>query len=306
MSKRLFDQKELDALCKSGLVRVGEAIDRGDPDLATETVATVIALYRRFHQVYHGWSVSLSAFAAERFGHEAAAEIMSLDAVLARSARSGFSLDDIALLDEDPVSAVRDLLEGGDAPAAKALFSRVDSGARGLHDFYRDAVTTELSRVYRRGGVETLEACFRASSELDWMPWMMAETQDPPRDRLIAWADLLSVGNFGVLAIQEEDDKFVIRQDPCGSCGRQVREGRYKAPWNLAIVEDDHATTYGQGGVPIYRTHIPMMHYVMPVERIGAPWPLIRCSRKKEGVCRIHLYKDPKQKVPADAAAWLA
>ncbi|MGH8597098.1 MAG: hypothetical protein ACREXT_10620, partial [Gammaproteobacteria bacterium] len=65
-----------------------------------------------------------------------------------------------------------------------------------------------------------------------------------------------------------------------------------------------HPITYGTGGCTMYRTHIPQMHYWMPLEKIGAPWPLIQCPRKKGGRCQITLYKDPKRVVPRRAAIW--
>jgi hypothetical protein len=195
-------------------------------------------------------------------------------------------------------------LAARDLDGARRFFAEVETGARDLHDFYRDYVSTLLSNVYRRYGVDVLAECLRASSEKDWMPWMLTEVDTPPRERLIAWAELLGVGNFATIRIEEQADRFVMIQDPCGSCGRQHLGGRYDPPWNLATIVEPHATTYGTGGCTAYRAHIPMMHYVMPLERIGAPWPLIQCPRSKEGQCKVTLFKDTRQPVAPAEAGW--
>jgi hypothetical protein len=45
-------------------------------------------------------------------------------------------------------------------------------------------------------------------------------------------------------------------------------------------------------GVPVYRDHVRVMHWEMPIERIGRPWPRVECpAGMGAGVCRIVLEK---------------
>ena len=56
-----------------------------------------------------------------------------------------------------------------------------------------------------------------------------------------------------------------------------------------------HPITFERGDVPIYRTHVAVMHFLMADERIGVPWPVVACPRGAvPGPCRITLYKDPR------------
>jgi hypothetical protein len=304
MGDRLFSVEELDALSMSGAERVAAALHTGDAVEARRVFEHVLDQYRGFHGLYHGWTASLFAFLNENYGHEVCKALTHIEDVLAHSARVGMKLDLIRLLQENPEAEFSDRLAANDFNGAGEFYTDVERGARDLHDFYRDYVSTMLSRIYREYGVDALAACLRASSEKDWMPWMEEEIDTDPRARLIIWADLLSVGNFGNISIEEHDDRFVMTQDPCGSCGRQHRGGRYDEPWHLAIIEEPHPTTYGTGGCTAYRAHIPMMHYVMPVERMGGPWPLIQCPQEKSGQCRVTLFKDPRQPVPASEVGW--
>ena len=152
-----------------------------------------------------------------------------------------------------------------------------------------------LSYVYRHFGTDALEACLRYSSEKGWMPWMMEDVTHDPATRLREWARLLCVGNFATLTIEEDDEKFLIVQNPCGSCGRQDDHNRGEPPWHLTLVRERHPITFCRGDVSAYRTHIAVMHTIMPLERIGAPWPPIHCPKTAGEPCRILFYKDPKR-----------
>ena len=98
------------------------------------------------------------------------------------------------------------------------------------------------------------------------MPWMMEDVTHDPATRLREWARLLCVGNFATLTIEEDDEKFLIVQDPCGSCGRQDDHNRGEPPWHLALVRERHPITFCRGDVSAYRTHIAVMHTIMPLE----------------------------------------
>ncbi len=56
-----------------------------------------------------------------------------------------------------------------------------------------------------------------------------------------------------------------------------------------------HPITFDRGNVPIYRTHVAVMHFLMPTERLGVPWPVVACPPGSvAGPCRITLYKDAR------------
>lgn len=302
MSNRIFTQEELDSFCRSGKTRVAEALATKDPKIALKEFELVLDLFKQFPALYHGWIPSLFSFLDKRYGHEATKGLTNFEHVLSKSAASGMDLKAISATQEDPTKVFSEKLDKGDFEGAGLFFDQIDKGSRDLHDYYRDYVSYILSGIYREYGVEILSESLRASSEKDWMPWMMEDIESEPSARLIMWSELLSVANFGTISIVEEDDRFVMTQNPCGSCGRAHREGRYDSDWGLATVKEKHPITYDEGGTPVYRSHIPMMHFIMPVERIGAPWPLIQCPRTKAGSCKITLFKDSRKPVPQTEA----
>ena len=71
---------------------------------------------------------------------------------------------------------------------------------------------------------------------------------------------------------------------------------------DIAIVREACPLSFGDGGVPVYRTHVAVFHYLLPMERGGVPWPVIRCPRQLgTGPCRVLLYKDPSRTPPEHA-----
>jgi hypothetical protein len=299
--ERLFTQAELDALCVLGAARILSALDPLDRARAKAVFRDVDSAYREFHQIYHAWVGTIFEFLLERHGHDALTQAVPLGGGLAAASAMKLDAEAMSLVADGP-QRFDTLVDAGEIDDARGLVHRHEVVARELHDWYRDWVSALLSHVYRRFGTDGLEACLRYSSEKGWMPWMMEDVTHDPPTRLREWARLLCVGNFATLTIEEDDEKFLIVQDPCGSCGLQDDHNRGEPPWHLALVRERHPITFCRGDVSAYRTHIAVMHTIMPLERIGAPWPPIHCPKTVGEPCRILFYKDPKRVDDSDWA----
>ena len=297
-SQRLFTQSELDALCLPAADRVFAAIEGADKAHAQAVYTDVENAFREFHEIYHKWAATILEFLYERHGHEAMAKALPLETILAGAFRMGLTTKDVMTVAGSPHTRMAELIAAGDQAGAKKFYLEVEKAFRDLHDLYRDWVTSLMSHVYREHGVEGLNQCLRHSSKKGWMPWMMEDITHDAKTRLRDWVRLLAIGNFASLKIEEDDEKFVITQNPCGSCGRQHRDGRYEPPWNFPLVKEKHPITFNVGDVTTYRTHIAVMHTIMPIERIGAPWPVMECPQTKDGACRVLMYKNPRQAAP--------
>ena len=60
----------------------------------------------------------------------------------------------------------------------------------------------------------------------------------------------------------------------------QLESDAFPGPLDHAtIVTEVHPITFERGDVPIYRTHVAVMHFLMADERIGVPWPVVACPR---------------------------
>ncbi|WP_433220591.1 hypothetical protein ACQP00_18260 [Dactylosporangium sp. CS-047395] len=181
----------------------------------------------------------------------------------------------------------------GDPGGALEIFDRREAEWRAAIDVLRDWLSTLLSAVYSTWGPDELEVFHRRRGE-DALRGLMADIDRPAGERLVNLVRLLQ-GHFTDLAIDEDDEKFTIVQDPCGTCSRQVLDGRFGAGLGLAVVADEHPVAWGGRLTTIYRTHVPIWHVEMARERLGAPWPVNRCpSGLDGGACTILLYKNPR------------
>jgi hypothetical protein len=203
---------------------------------------------------------------------------------------------ELADLDRRPGAEVAGILRSGGADAAShamAVWGDVESAWRKSHDIHVDLVAVWLSQVYRGYGVDALEACLRHSGDRTLVAWMPIDRARPVEQRVRQWARLLR-GNFSNIRVDEDDDGFTFTQDPCGTCARQITRGAYAPPLDAAVVSEAHPITFGLGGVPVYRTHVPLFHRMIPMERAGEEWPEIRCPvGMGTGPCTVRLTKAP-------------
>jgi hypothetical protein len=293
----LLSQTELADLSRSPRQQLSDALARGNWDETQAVWADLRGAYFDLLTLFRTWVASLQEFILNTYGREALADASRLDAVVAGMLARAITVGNFDAGSEHHPDAVQASLAARDASGVLVAFDATEPGIRQVHDYLRDWISTYLSWVYRTHGLDALDRALRHSSELLWMPWMMEDVTHPAVQRVRDWARLLKA-NFATIRVEEDAEKFVLIQDPCGSCGRQHREGRYEGPAALAMIAEPHPLTFMRGGVTAYRTHIAIMHYIMPIERIGAPWPAIECPFTKDGVCRLVLYKDARRAAP--------
>jgi hypothetical protein len=284
---------ELDALARPPVEQLAAVVASGDVDASVATFLRLEGAYREFITGFHAFTAAIREHVLGRGGPAALAALdaAALRGALVDAARHGA---DAAMLDatrgpDGSAERFRERLEAAGAVGAMEVFDEVENALRRLHDVAVGQVAAALSHVYRTDGVDELEACLRHCGDRTLLAWMPRERTRPLDRRVRQWASMM-LANFATIRVDRTDDGFVITQDPCGTCSRQVLAGAYEGPDAYAVVEEPHAVTWQRGGVPVYRTHVAVMHDLMPRERTGAPWPEITCpAGAGAGPCRIVL-----------------
>jgi len=285
---RLLDDAALAELGRDPVERVRDALARGDLERATDLAARARRGWSRSIEGFRVWIVHALAFLTDRFGATAAG------GALAR------------------VTEVTDAwtpwsTEPAPAPTGTPLLDGLLADARTArddHDRWLDGVCALLTHVYRTHGIDALRESMEYAGDETLLAWMPDDITRDPVARVRTWAAMLQ-GNFATVRVEEDDERFVIVQEPCGSCGRQLLSGRHPGPFDHATVAEVAPITFDRGGVPVYRTHVAVMHFLVPEARLGVPWPVVACPRGTVAApCRLHLYKDPLDPAAlADAAA---
>lgn len=110
-------------------------------------------------------------------------------------------------------------------------------------------------------------------------------------------------GRLGDIEVFEEEDRWGIRFDPCGSGGRTYRNdadrglpARMKPPFSFGVTTAEHDWAWNKKGVCLYCAHCCCLNERMPIKRFGYPtrvvdpptWP-DEAGKK----CTWYVYKDP-------------
>jgi hypothetical protein len=289
---RLFSDEALAALSRSPRRQLEDATATGD---AAEVRALTTALERSFVGTVEGtrnWIAHTLGFAAQR-------DEPLLMSALVDATEHFFAVypDPVAARPPDEPRAaplIAQLVERGDTDLALARFDAMEDRWRRAQDALRDWLSVLLSSIYRECGIDVLEQALRYTAERTLFDWMPTDMARPPEKRLPSWVRMLQ-GHFSPLRVEEDDEKFTLVQDPCGTCTRQIQQGRYAGPLDLAIIEEAHATTWNRGHTPIYRSHVPLWHVTLAQELVGVPWPVNQCpAGLGTGPCRVLLFKDPR------------
>jgi hypothetical protein len=173
--------------------------------------------------------------------------------------------------------------------AAIAELDGVREDWRQLHDRMADLMAGILAFVVRRFGEARLEDCYRAIMEPylqeRYMPFDVRVTPyEETLDRNLYIAleamrgHLVGPGRRGDIELEERDDRWVLRFDPCGSGGRILRgdpdEGtgsRVLAPYEFGVIEEPRPWTWNETGVCHYCAHCNLALSTIPAERWGHP-----------------------------------
>ncbi len=110
----------------------------------------------------------------------------------------------------------------------------------------------------------------------------------------------------GRVEVEEDEGKWVMSFDPCGSGGR-MRRGepmlgqtpRGEAPYGFGFTEEAHDWTWQQEGVCLYCAHCAFVNEIFPIERLGAPMRITEYPEGPDDKCRWTVFKSQ-----ADVPDW--
>ena len=104
----------------------------------------------------------------------------------------------------------------------------------------------------------------------------------------------VSSEGMGDDAITEEEDRYVISMNPCGSGGRMRRKGRMEPPFNYGKTKKAYPWSWGRVGIPYYCLHCCVWSEIMPIEWFGYPQRVTSFSDNPNDPCIWYVYKKPE------------
>lgn len=214
--------------------------------------------------------------------------------------------DDPADLGAPTGDMVCKAIDDGDYVLAKELTRYCIPEGKGLHDLYCDWCYDIFDKVAKKYGEEDLHELLRATQST----WMMYRTwkgmqKMTPFERLCINAEVFRAHRCGPrqqgeLTIMEEDDRYILQVDPCGSGGRMRRgdvvdgtRSRLGKPYNFGVTSKAYWWSWNTAGVPYYCLHCAMCEILM-IEWGGWPMHVTAYDPDPQKPCAWIFYKSPE------------
>lgn len=186
---------------------------------------------------------------------------------------------------------------------AKRLARYVIDEGKPLHDLMCDWVWDLLTRIADRHGEEEMHRILRASQET----WMMKRTWKgflhlSVEERVQVTAEIVRAHRSGPhqdggVEVIEEEDRYTIKVDPCGSGGRMRRgdpvdgtPSRLGPPYDFGTTQAAHDWSWGKKDVPYYCVHCAL-NEILPMEWGGHPLWVTGYDEDAGKPCRWYFYK---------------
>jgi hypothetical protein len=192
---------------------------------------------------------------------------------------------------------IADAVDAGEFDAARALLRERDRQHQVIHDQFVAMKAGFYSYVGKVFGDQRLEEILRHVGERQrqgFERWERLWECESVEAFVRASVDLLKT-HMGNVSVSEDDEKFTITQDPCGSGGRLMREGAYDGPDGLYSVGKAQPMTFGKQDFPSYCAHCAVWNNIQCIEWFGHPQWAIDHPATPADPCRIHIYKDPER-----------
>ena len=194
-------------------------------------------------------------------------------------------------------------LERGDRTEFEAALEARREAALTVHDAQADWAWGVLSSLRDGLGEERMDEVFRVTQG-KWVSERYAALGEmTPQESLELTIEGMR-GHFtgparaGRVDVAEEDDRWILSFDPCGSGGRMRRSDpgrgqtpRTEAPFSFAVTEEAHDWSWGRKGVCLYCAHCAVVNEIIPIESLGAPMRMTENPENPDDQCRWTIYK---------------
>jgi hypothetical protein len=209
-------------------------------------------------------------------------------------------VDDLGVPTQDQLVQA---IDEGRLDDAKRLAGYMVTEGKSLHDLFCDWVWDMQTQIAKRWGEDAVGDVLRSSQET-WMlrrSWKGFLGMTVP-ERVAVTAEIMRAHHGGpkqdgALGITEDEHRFSIRMDPCGSGGRMRRgdpvdstQSRLGAPYSFGVTQQPHDWSWGRTGVPYYCTHCAM-NEILPMEWGGHPLWVTDFEPDASKPCHWHFYK---------------
>ena len=213
--------------------------------------------------------------------------------------------DDLEDLGRPTPEMIVEGIEAGRLDEARELARYTIAEGKSLHDLFCDWIWDMLTRVGETAGEQAVHDLLRSTQST----WMLRRTWKafrklPVEDRVALTAEIMRSHHCGpdqdgAIDVVEEEHRYVIRMDPCGSGGRMRRgdpvggtPSRLGPPYGFGVTREAHDWSWGREGAPYYCLHCAV-NEILPIEWGGWPLWVTDFDPDHDAPCQWCFYKRP-------------
>ncbi len=189
---------------------------------------------------------------------------------------------------------------------AKKLARYYIPEGKSLHDLFCDWIWDIFTKTGEKQGEEAVYELCKATQET----WMMKRTwkglsKMTVEERVQVNAEVMrshrcGPGQDGCIEIIEDENRYSIKMDPCGSGGRMRRgdpvdgtPSRLGAPYNFGVTKKAYPWSWNRRNVPYYCIHCAI-NEILPIQWGGYPLWVTGYADDASKPCYWHFYKKPE------------
>jgi hypothetical protein len=187
-------------------------------------------------------------------------------------------------------------IDEGDKEKARQLVTLMYDQFVFVHDAYMSWVSGLLTFIYENYGIDTVVEAERAAHAKEAKLVFLPPERTDFKFMVEKLAAELQAHVHQTMTIEEDDEKVVITNTPCGSGGRLIAMGAYEPEVGMARIQESVDITFHTKDYPIYCCHCALFN-MNAVDETGDFIFLNNPPQKDGSYCQFIFYKD-KSKIP--------
>jgi len=202
-----------------------------------------------------------------------------------------FTEEELARLTKSRLESAKQAIRQGNKEEAEKMVQALHDEFMVVHDVFRDWLTDIYSEIGRQFGDERLHEIMVKTVGNYMKP--LGELFKQGFKECVEATAAIWRAHFSEFELKEDDEKATFVLKPCGTGGRQIREGKYGPPLNLLRVENPQVMTGQSKNCPVYCAHCVSMTEAMIDQKMDFVYVVEIEDGKDNPEHLFHIYKDP-------------
>jgi hypothetical protein len=211
-----------------------------------------------------------------------------------------FEVGELQEMSRPTMDRAIEAIEAGRYDLALELCREMRHEWRFLHDLMAESMLGLVSFIQEQFGEHEVGEAWKHGMERGWRRdterIIARDRRDMVKALAATWRAHSTSGvgpEPGAFTIEEDDEKFTFRMNPCGSGQRLWRRGMYSGENAYGVTRQAHDWSYGRENFPLYCTHCAFMNELLPIKWYGLPlYPSDPPDDFDHDPCTWYWYKD--------------